>query len=167
MYAGAPLALGVFRRRLPEAERPYRAPFGPVLAPLAFVVANLLILWSGWDTVWRLGVAIVIGYVILAATRVFNWNSRSPQLDLRAASWLPFYLVGMGAIVYLSDFGPMANPVFPLWWDMVAVAIFSAAVYFWALAVALPTERIQDMIGEVVLPEEEGIATDEPMARER
>jgi amino acid transporter len=166
MYAGAPLAFGVFRRRLPDAERPWRAPLGGVLAPVAFVVANLLILWSGWDTVWRLGVAISIGYLILAATRVFNWNSRSPQLDLRAASWLPVYLVGMGLIVYLSDFGPMKNPVFPLWWDMVAVAIFSALVYYWALAVALPRERIDEMIGEVELPDEDAGAANEPLARQ-
>jgi amino acid transporter len=166
MYGGAPLAMGVFRRRLPHAERPYRAPFGAVLAPLAFVVANLLILWSGWDTVWRLGVAILIGYVILAATRFFNWNSESPQLDLRAASWLPFYLVGMGAIVYLSDFGPLSNPVFPLWWDMVAVAIFSLVIYYWALAVALPTERIEEMIGDVVLPEDEDGGANEALTRD-
>jgi amino acid transporter len=166
MYAGAPLAFGVFRRRLPHAERPWRAPAGQVLAPLAFIVANLLILWSGWATDWRLGVAIGIGYVILAVTRIFNLNARSPQLDLRAASWLPVYLVGMGAIVYLSDFGPMTNPVFPLWWDMVAVAIFSAIIYFWAMAVALPTERIEEMIGDVVLPEEEDVAADEPLARD-
>ncbi|HEX3455806.1 MAG TPA: APC family permease, partial [Gaiellaceae bacterium] len=31
MYAGAPLAFGVFRRRLPDAERPWRAPAGSVL----------------------------------------------------------------------------------------------------------------------------------------
>jgi len=166
MYAGAPLAFGVFRRRLPDAERPWRAPAGSVLAPLAFVVANLLILWSGWDTVWRLGVAILIGYVILAVTRVFNWNPRSPQLDLKAASWLPVYLLGMGAIVYLSDFGPLTNPVFPLWWDMVAVAVFSAIIFFWAMAVALPTERIEEMIGDVVLPEEEDAAASEPLARD-
>jgi amino acid transporter len=166
MYAGAPLAFGVFRKRLPDADRPWRAPFGSVLAPLSFVVANLLILWSGWDTDWRLGIAIAIGYVILVATRVFNLNSQSPQLDLKAASWLPFYLVGMGAIVYLSDFGPMSSPVFPLWWDIVAVAIFSAVIYYWAMAVALPRERIEEMIGDVVLPEEEGIAADEPLTRE-
>src|SRR5205085_2749760 len=87
----------------------------------------------------------------------------SPQLDLRAASWLPVYLLGMGAIVYLSDFGPMTNPVFPLWWDMVAVAIFSAIIYFWAMAVALPTERIEQMIGDVVLPEEEDIPGGRPL----
>jgi amino acid transporter len=176
MYAGAPLAFGVFRRRLPNAERPWRAPFGEVLAPVSFIVANLLILWSGWDTDWRLGVAIAIGYVILVATRVFHLNSQSPQLDLRAASWLPFYLVGMGAIVYLSDFGPTSHQLFgklgptpnwfPLWWDILAVAIFSAVIYYWAIAVALPRERIEEMIGDVVLPEEEGIASDEPLARE-
>ena len=167
MYAGAPLAFGVFRRRLPDAERPWRAPFGSVLAPVSFVVANLLILWSGWDTDWRLGVAIAIGYVILVVTRVFHLNSESPQLDLKAASWLPFYLVGMGAIVYLSDFGPMSSPIFPLWWDIVAVGIFSAIIYYWAIAVALPRERIEQMIGDVVLPEEEGMAAaDEPLARE-
>jgi amino acid transporter len=170
MYAGAPLAFGVFRRRLPDAERPWRAPAGSVLAPVAFVVANLLILWAGWDTDWRLGVAIAIGYVILVATRVFNLNPRSPQLDLRAASWLPFYLVGMGAIVYLSDFGPMANPVFPLWWDMAMVAVFSVVIFYWAMAVALPTERIEEMIADVDLDDHPAAITDpsaadEPLAR--
>src|SRR5438477_3803999 len=154
MYAGAPLAFGVFRRRLPHAERPWRAPAGPVLAPGAFIVAIRLILWVGWDTVWPRGVAILIGHATRAVTRIFRWNPRSPQLDLRAASWLPFYLVGMGAIVYLSDFGPTTHQFFgnlgptpnwfPLWWDMVAVAIFCLIIYYWAIAVALPTERIEE-----------------------
>jgi hypothetical protein len=72
----------------------------------------------------------------------------------------------MGLIVYLSDFGPMTNPVFPLWWDMVAVAIFSVAIYYWAMAVALPTEKIEEMIGDVVLPEEEDSAASEPLTRQ-
>jgi amino acid transporter len=158
MYAGAPLAFGVFRRRLPNADRPYRAPAGSVLAPLSFVVANLLILWAGWTTDWKLGLAILIGYVILVANRVLNLNPTTPQLDLRAAQWLPVYLVGMGAIVYLSDFGPLKHPWFPLWWDIVAVAAFSLAIFYWAMRVALSSEKIERMIGEVVLPEEEGIA---------
>jgi amino acid transporter len=155
MYAGAPLALGVFRRRLPDEERPYRLPAASVFAPLAFIVANFLILWSGWTTDWKLGVAILIGYVLLVANRVLNLNPRTPELNLRAAQWLPVYLIGMGLIVYLSDFGPLTNPVFPLWWDMVAVAIFSLIIFFWARAVALPAERIQWMIDQVVVPEEE------------
>ncbi|WP_371404040.1 APC family permease [Kribbella sp. NBC_00662] len=154
MYAGAPLSLGVFRRRLPDAHRPYRLPGATWLSPLAFVVANLLILWSGWMTDWKLGVAILLGYVILIGNRVFKLNPIMPQLDLRAAQWLPAYLVGMGLIVYLSDFGPLKHPWFPLWWDIVVTAVFSLIIYFWALAVALPAEQIQHMVDQVVLPEE-------------
>ncbi|WP_329002030.1 APC family permease [Kribbella sp. NBC_00709] len=154
MYAGAPLSLGVFRRRLPDAHRPYRLPGANWLSPLAFVVANLLILWSGWMTDWKLGVAILLGYVILIANRVFKLNPIMPQLDLRAAQWLPAYLIGMGLIVYLSDFGPLKHPWFPLWWDMLVTAVFSLVIYFWALAVALPAEQIQQMVDQVVVPEE-------------
>ncbi|GHE06326.1 APC family permease [Streptomyces alanosinicus] len=157
MYAGAPLSLGVFRSRLPDAHRPYRLPGAVWLSPLAFIVANLLILWSGWTTDWKLGVAILIGYVILVANRLFKMNPITPQLDLRAAQWLPVYLVGMGLIVYLSDFGPLKHPWFPLWWDIGVVAVFSLVIYYWALAVALPTDRIQHLIDQVVVPEEESI----------
>ncbi|MFF2850879.1 APC family permease [Streptomyces sp. NPDC058001] len=154
MYAGAPLSFGVFRRRLPDTERPYRLPGGRWMSPLAFVVANFLILWSGWTTDWKLGIAILIGYVVLIANRVFKMNPIQPQLDLRAAQWLPVYLIGMGLIVYASDFGPLKHPWFPLWWDMVAVAVFSLGIYYWALAVALPTAKIQRMVDQVVAPEE-------------
>src|ERR1700748_1715765 len=42
MYAGAPLSLGAFRGQIPEIERPYRLPAANVLAPLAFIIADLL-----------------------------------------------------------------------------------------------------------------------------
>jgi len=155
MYGGAPLSLGAFRRRLPDAERPYRLPGAAVLSPLAFIIANLIILWTGWDTIWKLGVTILIGYAILVGNRVLGLNSHKPTLDWRAASWLIPYLLGMGVIVYISDFGPQgdAAPI-PFGWDAVVVAGWSLFVYYWAMAVALPTEKIEEMIGEVELPEE-------------
>lgn len=148
MYAGAPLSFGVFRKRLPHAERPYRLPAGGFFAPLAFIVSNLIILWSTWDTDWKLGVAILLGYVILGINRVFKMNPHAPVLNWRAAQWLPVYLIGMGVIVYLSDYGPLKNPLIPLWWDIITVGVFSLIIYYWAIAVALPSEQIQAMIDE-------------------
>jgi amino acid transporter len=158
MYAGAPLALGALRRRLPDAVRPYRLPAAGFLAPASFAVANLLILWSGWPTDYKLGIAILIGYVILAGNRLLRLNPITPVLEWRAASWLPVYLVGMGLIVYLSDFGPLKNPVFPLWWDMVAVTVFSVGIYAWAQRVSLSTEAIERLIATV--PEEAPVPDD-------
>jgi amino acid transporter len=155
MYGGAPLSLGAFRRRLPDAERPYRLPFAEVLSPVAFIIANLIILWAGWGTDWKLGVSILIGYAILVANRLLRLNPHKPTLDWRAASWLLPYLVGMGLIVYFSDYGPKAEDApIQFGWDALVVAIWALVIYFWAMAVALPREAIDEMIGEVVAPEE-------------
>jgi len=79
------------------------------------------------------------------------------MLDWRAASWLPAYLVGMGIIVYISSFGPMKDPILPFGWDMLATAVFSFGIFYWAMEVCLSTDKIQQMMEEVVLPEEEGM----------
>jgi amino acid transporter len=156
MYAGAPLSLAVYRSRLPDADRPYRLPSAGVIAPLAFIVANLLILWSGWTTDWKLGIAILIGYVVLIANRVFHLNPVVPSMDWRSAIWILPYLVGMGLIVYFSEYDGTGD--LPLWWDMLVTAAFSLVIFYWAVSVALPRDRILQMIDEVVVPEEGEIA---------
>ncbi len=157
MYAGAPLSLGAFRRRMPNADRPYRLPLAGFMSPLGFCISGLIILWSTWDTDWKLGVAILIGYAILGISRVFHLNDKSPHLHWRSASWLPAYLVGIGVITYISSFGPMDEPILGDYLGILVTVVFSVAIYYWAMAVALPTEEIEEMVNEVVLPEEEGL----------
>lgn len=160
MYAGAPLAFGVFRDRLPGLERPYRLPGGAFVAPIAFALANEIVLWTGYDTDYKLGISVLAGYLVLIGSRVFKSTAVTPRLDYHAAQWLPAYLLGMGVLTWLSSFdtggaGSLANPPLHFGWDMAAVALFSLLVYFWARSVALPAERIQEMIDEVVLVEAE------------
>ena len=157
MYAGAPLALGVFRRRLPRRRPAVPAARGGVLSPLAFVVSGLIILWSGWDTDWKLGVAILLGY--LHPRREPRVQPEpAPRLQWRAAQWLPVYLVGMGLISWQGRYcwkGPArttscgATAAVPQWWDLLLVAAFSLGIYSWALAVRLPDEEAQGYIGDV------------------
>jgi len=146
MYAGAPLAFGVLRDRLPDRARPYRLPAGGVIAPASFVVANLIIYWAGWNTLWRLGLAIVLGYLLLGGYSWYATTRRlpnAPVLDWRAARWLPVYLVGMGVISWQGGFGAGSQGHIPLWWDVALITGFSLAVYYWARAVALPAAQIE------------------------
>nr|WP_107051311.1 APC family permease [Streptomyces sp. NRRL S-1022] len=153
MYAGAPLAYGVFADRLPHLERPYRLPGGKIVSPLSFVVADLIIYWAGWGTLWRLGFAILLGYVLLGS---YAWYAirkglpDAPRLDFRAAQWLPGYLLGMGVISWLGGFGGGRGTI-GLWWDMLIVAVFSLVVYYWAKATASKPEAIEQSIDEVVV----------------
>ena len=43
-----------------------------MLAPFAFIVADLLIYWSGFEVVWKLGIVLIIGYVIIGAFMAFQ-----------------------------------------------------------------------------------------------
>jgi TRAP-type uncharacterized transport system fused permease subunit len=63
----------------------------------------------------------------------------------------------MGLIVFLSDFGPLAHPWFPLYWDIVATAVFSAIIYYWAVHVALTTEEINKVVHSALVEEEEAL----------
>lgn len=157
MYAGAPLALGVFRRRLPDAHRPYKMAGAGILSPVAFILADYIIMWSGWTTDWKLGIAILVGGALIAWNAISGVNPIKPTWDVGAAIWLPFYLIGMGLITYGSAWGNLPHPWFgsaDVWWDLGIVAIFSIIIYYWAQAVALPAETIQSTIDEVLVPEQ-------------
>ena len=144
MYAGAPLALGAFRKVLPDASRPYRMPGAVVVAPLAFVVANLIIYWSGFETLWKLGVAIIIGYLLILMH--FSDNPHAPKINWKRSAWLGAYLVGMGIISWQGQFGPENTFRIPFWWDMLIVTVFSLAIYYWALQSTLSRTEMEEAI---------------------
>jgi amino acid transporter len=152
MYAGAPLSLGSFRRRLPDAVRPYSIPIASVLSPLAFIICSMLIYWSGFTVVWKLGVCLVIGYILIGICMVFD--QQRPPLEWKSAYWLLPYLIGLGIISWQGQFplkgsgGAPPNNTFhiPFWWDMLIVAAFSLVIYYWAIFTALPREETLALI---------------------
>ncbi len=145
MYAGAPLALGAFRRKLPDAARPYRLPGALVVSPLAFIIASLIIDWSGFEIVWKLGIAMVIGYVLIGIWMVYD--KQRPPLDWKSATWLPVYLIGLGIISWQGQFGPDNTGRISFWLEMGIVAAFSLAIYIWAVFTCLPRDEIMNLIG--------------------
>jgi amino acid transporter len=161
MYAGAPLSLGAFRRQIPEAPRPYRMQAAWFLAPAAFVVADLLIYWSGFEVIWKLGIVLIIGYVLIGIGMAFD--PQRPPLDWKSAVWLPAWLIGMGLISWQGQYsgGAVAAPVntghIGFWWDMLVVAAFSVAIYYWAMYTRLPRDEMLLLVnrqaGEQELPE--------------
>jgi amino acid transporter len=150
MYAGAPLSLGAFRGQVPEATRPYRMPGAAFLAPIAFVVADLLIYWSGFEVVWKLGIVLVIGYVIIGIFMAFD--PQRPPLDWKSAIWLPVWLIGLGIISWQGQYAgggtlaPVNTNNIPFWWDIVVVAGFSLFIYYWAMYTKLPKDEMLRLV---------------------
>jgi amino acid transporter len=166
-YGMAPLALGALRYQEPDRQRPFKLPFAVVLAPLGFVVANEILLFSGWAVVWKLVVAILIGFILLAISMATSPPDRRPSLDWASAVWLWPYLIGIAAISYLSSFStsqPSAIPLLGLHgprdtltfgWDILATAVFSIIIYAYAIRQRLPDERAHHYVEEFTAEAEE------------
>jgi amino acid transporter len=155
MYAGAPLSMGALRRTVPDAPRPYRVPGAAVLGPVAFIVADLLIYWSGFEVIWKLAIVLVIGYVLIGVSMALD--KKRPPLDWKSAQWLPVYLIGMGIISWQGQYSgapsadkhpqPPTNTFnIPFWWDMVAVAGFSLIIYYWAMFTRLSSDEMLNLV---------------------
>jgi amino acid transporter len=168
MYAAAPLALAALRRQKPELPRVYRLPWAPVLAPLSFVCATLIIYWAGWQTYTTLMVAMLIGYGLIAGSYALKLNSLAPKMDWGAAWWIIPYFLGMLVISYFGDFGPGGiiggvgvfkhvldqggNDDLGLWGGLIATAVWSLIIYYVAISKRLPTDKVDYYVREVYPP---------------
>lgn len=144
-FASGPLVLSALRRQLPDHERPFRLPGGHVIPVLAFWASNLIIYWSGWDIVWKLAIAVAIGFVLLPIYHVLGQDT--PKLDLRAgATWVVPWLVGLVVISWLGNYPEPAagnQDLLEFSTAIPVIFVFSVAIYVLAMMSPLSTEEIQ------------------------
>ncbi|MDO8953624.1 MAG: APC family permease [Gammaproteobacteria bacterium] len=139
-YAVGPISLLCLRKQLPNAERPFRLKAAGFFCALAFYCCNLMNYWIGWETISKLGIAIVIGFVYLLA-RYFTNRVDRERFNLRAIIWVAPYLGGLVLMSYLGSFG--GKGVIPFGWDFLVIGIFSLIILKLALATRLPDVQAQ------------------------
>jgi amino acid transporter len=167
MYAMAPLSLAGLRRSDPDRPRAYRLPAAGVLCPLAFIFANCIVYFAGWSNVFWLYVLIVIGFVIFGVYQALIPAERRSIIDWRAAQWIVPWLAGLGIIswqgqytsAFTKVFGITLNPTLNIggkhpshlseWYDLIIIAVFSLAIYYWATHVAMSTDKVQAAVADV------------------
>ncbi|WP_028934694.1 APC family permease [Pseudonocardia spinosispora] len=156
------LAVGALRRSLPDHPRVFRLPGRDTVPFLAFYSSNLIVFWTGWHTDWKLFVAVLLGYLIFAATRPFLPGG--PPLELRAASWFFPWLGGLALISYLGEFPDPADGAgntgaIGLGWGFAVVALWSAVIYAWAMRVRLSDDKVARLVDSGFVGEDEPAIT--------
>ncbi len=141
MYGFAPITLIALRRSDPDRPRPYRLPAPEIMAPLAFIAANLIIYWTDWEAVSKLELGILAGFVIFGLSYAFKHPVEKPPLDPKALIWLVPWLGGLAVISFLGQYGGIG--VIPDWIDLLVVAVFSLVIFYLGVRLALPRERVQ------------------------
>src|SRR5438094_1227201 len=118
MYAFAPLSLAALQRVDGGRPRSYRLPMPKILLPAAFCCANLIMYWGGFDTTWKLTVAMAVGLALFA---IGVWRrSTGAQRSLKNAVWMAPWLGGHVIIGALGRYGGGRN-ILPNWIDIAVV----------------------------------------------
>ncbi|RNL81381.1 APC family permease [Nocardioides marmorisolisilvae] len=149
-FASGPLVLVALRKQVPDQPRPFRLPGGHVIPFLAFWSANMIVYWSGWTTVWKLMVAVLIGFVLLAVF-VASGKLEQPSIDARAGAWVLPWLAGLTLISYIGNYPePAAGNLDSLSFASATglLLLLSALVYVMAYRLRLSPEEAQAYIGE-------------------
>src|SRR5215470_12082777 len=139
MYAFAPLSLAALRKIDPRRPRSYRVPLPSLILPIAFCSANLIIYWGGFQTTWKLAVAMLVGLIWFAIGAMRN---RTRAFDfIRNAIWIAPWLGGQVVIGWLGRYGGGSRNILPDWIDIAVVIVFSLVIYYWALGLALSEQQ--------------------------
>ncbi|MGI9157370.1 MAG: APC family permease [Marmoricola sp.] len=151
-FASGPLVHAALRKQMPDAERPFRLPGGHTIPLLAFWGSNLIVYWSGWTTVWKLMVAVLLGFVLLGAF-IAAGQMKGKSLDLRSSAWVLPWLAGLTLISYLGSFPePAAGNLMKLSFEvsLLLLLALSIVVYVMAYMMRLSPEKAQAYIEESV-----------------
>lgn len=131
VYSIAPLSVSRLRRMYPHKARSFNLPFEKLLAPLAFYICNLLLYWTGWETIYKLLGLIIVGALLLIIAQCCGQRWIRKQ-DLQNTLWLPLYLLGVGIISLLGNFGGGLH-IIGFGWDFIVIAVFSMSIFYLSL----------------------------------
>jgi amino acid transporter len=145
IYASQCLSMAAMRHQLPDLERPFRLPGARVLAPIGFVISNLIALFAGWTTDWKLFAAVAIGLALLFVSQITRTASERVALDWRSSIWLWPWLIGLALLSYFSSF-PGGTDDLHFGVDMGVTAVFSLAIYAFAMSRRLPDDVARERL---------------------
>ncbi len=131
-YLVVPISVIVLRRTAPELHRPLRVPGLPVLAPIAFVLATLMLFWARWPHTGQIMLLLILPLpVYLYYQAQGNWRDFGRQL--RGAWWLLAYLIAITVLSWAGSREFEGHGYIGYGWDQLCVAVTSLAFYFWGV----------------------------------
>ncbi len=136
-YSIGPICILGMRKLQPDTHRPFRLSASLLCSHLAFYFCNLMLYWCGFDIIWKLDVALVIGLAIC-----FAYNRRSVFVGNRLLYWFLFYMVSMLIMSYLGSFGGIGVLSFPV--DL--VCILPLSIFTLSLSQFLLNHSTHEMI---------------------
>ncbi len=122
-YAIGPICILAMRKLRPVSKRPFKLKYCDFFAYIAFFICNVMLYWCGFEIIWKLDVALLVGFIINTIynkDNIFNFD--------KSVYWFFAYMLIMFVLSYLGSFGGKNILVFP--WDMFSILPFSILILY-------------------------------------
>ncbi|WHZ19807.1 MAG: amino acid permease [Rhodanobacteraceae bacterium] len=140
-YAVAPVTTAALRRNAPAMPRPFRVGGFGVIGPLSFVIAALIVYWSGWKTVsWLLGLQIALYAIYVAYVAIMPVRRADLAQDVHSSLWLIALYALLMLASWLGTFGGRGVVGHP--WDSLLVTAIALVTYGWGARTGLPAHKL-------------------------
>src|ERR1700704_4704788 len=141
-YLVVPISVIVLRRTAPNLHRPLRVPGLPVLAPMAFVLATLMLFWARWPHTGEIMLLLILPLpVYLYYQAKSGWRNFGRQL--RASLWLLAYLIVITVLSWAGSKEFEGHNYIGYGWDQLCVALAAVVFYFWGVRSGWRTPAVE------------------------
>jgi amino acid transporter len=130
-YAMGPIAMMSMRKSSAVQTAGFSLPGAKFLGLLGFYFCNLISYWTGWDTMSKFMIALLIGAIVFIFAFFRMTVEEKSKMKYRSAIWLIGYFFGLILISYLGSFN--GKGIIPFGWDFLVIALFSIGIFYWAI----------------------------------
>ncbi|MDA8562059.1 amino acid permease, partial [Gammaproteobacteria bacterium] len=130
-YIIGPIALVSLRKTQPNTPRPFFLPYATTISLISFYICNLLIFWTGWETVSKMMIALSTGLIFFGIHCINNKNVIW-QKELQKAWWILPYFGILTVISYLGTFGH-GKEIISFGLDFAIIGILTAFIFYFII----------------------------------
>lgn len=131
-YITGPVCALSLRFQLPTHKRALKLPFIYLWSFIGFYICTLIVYWTGWETVSKLGLSLFISFMLFIVYRLFSERPRGVNMNWRASTWLWPYLIGLSFVSYFGSFGGGSGKI-KFGWDFVYLGLLSLFCLYLAI----------------------------------
>ena len=147
-YLVVPISVMSLRRTAPDLHRPLRLPFLYLLAPVAFVLATLMLYWARWPHTGQIMLVLILP---LPAYAYYQAQQGWPDFHrhMRGAWWLLAYLSAVSLLSWAGSKEFEGHGYIPYGWDQGCVAAAALLFCYWGVRSGWRTPAVDSAHGQV------------------
>ncbi|MFI4918493.1 MAG: APC family permease [Legionellales bacterium] len=138
-YSIGPICLLAMRQMQPDTHRPFKLKANVLCSHIAFYICNLMLYWCGFEIIWKLDLALLLGLLIsLVYQRKYLLDCGAPLC------WFVGYMALLLAISFLGTFGGIGFLKFPM--DLLCLLPFSVVTLILSQKVLISSHSAYDLV---------------------